>query len=397
MNMHITSGNTKLYSKEGNVMIIMNLEADNFFAFKNFHMNMSYPKKIVDSYIAGEYLKDRENFRYKKVNVLMGGNASGKTTVGLLLMTVCNFMAKKESAKLAEKICDRKREATVSIDFVMKQLKLYRVDIRVIPVSMNEDGYRVEVCTRIANIAKNDRYETCVKKIERLPLKYKREYIEELEKLEPIGWMFSYPSDLSGKKISCPQTPEFEQILDYTLRALDPSITGVEKSKEVENTFIVHMESGDVIIQDGETIRENILSSGTKAGIVIADMISSIYAGVYGFYYCDEQFSYIHSDLEKALLNVMIHGLRDTDQLFFTTHNSDILDLPLPKHSFSFLKKDVNDPLQPIKCVCASDYLKRNTDSIRNAVENDLFSAAPNLDLIYKIAELREETGDDYS
>lgn len=26
-------------------MIVMDIQIDNFFAFKNFHMNMSYPKK----------------------------------------------------------------------------------------------------------------------------------------------------------------------------------------------------------------------------------------------------------------------------------------------------------------------------------------------------------------
>ena len=51
-------------------MIVMDVRIDNFYAFKNFHMNMSYPKKIVNSYIEDEYLSERPNFRYKKVNIL---------------------------------------------------------------------------------------------------------------------------------------------------------------------------------------------------------------------------------------------------------------------------------------------------------------------------------------
>lgn len=39
----------------------------------------------------------------------------------------------------------------------------------------------------------------------------------------------------------------------------------------------------------------------------------------------------------------MIDKLTDRKQLFFTTHNTEILDMQLPKHTFSFLKKDVND------------------------------------------------------
>lgn len=385
--MDITSKNTKINTKEDRTMIIMDLRIDNFFAFKNFHINMSYPKKIVDSYIEGEFLKERENFRYKKVNVLMGGNASGKTSIGLMLMSVCNFIEKKEAANLIMRISDKDKVASVTIDFIGNEYKLYRVDIRILPEVCNGEGVKIETCTRIADIGKKDRYETCVEKIEKQPLDFRKDYMEELEKVESFGWMFTYPSDFSGRVVECPKNPNFLKILGYTLSALDPAIKSVEKSKEVENTYIIHMESRDIIIQDGETIRANILSSGTKAGIDIAHLISSIYAGECGFYYCDEKFSYIHSEMEKAFLNVMINGLRDNEQLFFTTHNSDILDLPLPKHTYVFLKKDIHDESQPIKCVYASDYLKRNTDSVRNAVDNDLFSIAPNIELVYRIAE----------
>ena len=44
----------------------------------------------------------------------------------------------------------------------------------------------------------------------------------------------------------------------------------------------------------------------------------------------------------------------------------------------------------PIKCVYASDYLKRNTDSIRRAIDNDLFATSPNLEYVYEIAEISE-------
>ena len=104
--------------------------------------------------------------------------------------------------------------------------------------------------------------------------------------------------------------------------------------------------------------------------------------------YCDEKFSYIHSDLEKATLSLMIDLLRPNGQLFFTSHNADILDMSLPKHSFTFLRKDLSNSDCPIESIDASSLLKRNTDSLKNAVENDLFSCAPAVDLIYAIADL---------
>ena len=75
--------NEQICKREGEqIMLIMDIKIDNLYAFKNFHMNMSYPKKIVDSTIPEEYLHDRPNFRYKKLNIIMGGNATGKTSLG---------------------------------------------------------------------------------------------------------------------------------------------------------------------------------------------------------------------------------------------------------------------------------------------------------------------------
>ena len=47
-------------------MIVMNIEIDNFMSFNNFAMNLSYPKKIVNSSIENEFLTGFTNFRYKK-------------------------------------------------------------------------------------------------------------------------------------------------------------------------------------------------------------------------------------------------------------------------------------------------------------------------------------------
>ncbi len=387
--MKITSQNPKKYSRKDKVMIIMNLEIDNFFAFKKFHMNMSYPKKLVDSSIDGEFLKDRQNFRYKKVNILMGANATGKTSVGKMLMGIFNFIERKESTKLVEKICDKNREASFSMDFVVRSNRLYRLDARILPQEDDEESkHQLKVSTRHVNINKNDSYESCVKKIEMMEQNLDDDFVKELEKIEHLGWMFCYPSDLIGGVVNCSENSKYPLVLDHTLRALDPAIKSVEKINKVKNTYVIRTDSQDLIIQDGEVIKESILSSGTKAGIDIADMLSAMLAGECGFYYCDEKFSYTHSDIEKAFLSVMIDSLKDDEQLFFTTHNTDILDLPLPKHTYTFLKKDTYNSEEPIKCIDASEYLKRNTDSLRSAVDNDLFSTAPELELIYEIAQI---------
>ena len=95
------------------------------------------------------------------------------------------------------------------------------------------------------------------------------------------------------------------------------------------------------------------------------------------FYYCDEHFSCIQSDIEKRIFGIMLDRIRDDEQLIFTTHNTDMLDLNLPKHSYVFLRKHLEEGVYQVSAVSASDVLKRNTDSLRCAVENDVFASLP--------------------
>lgn len=159
---------------------------------------------------------------------------------------------------------------------------------------------------------------------------------------------------------------------------MDPSISSVNRIEELKNAFVIKMVDKSIIIQDGKMVNDSLLSSGTKAGLDIASIVSSIKLGTHSLYYCDEKFSYVYSDIEIGFLSLMINELKPNSQLFYTTHNLDILDLPLPKHSFNFLKKDD----QGISIVNVATCLKKNTDSLRNAVDNDLFSVAPRLDEI---------------
>ena len=55
---------------------------------------------------------------------------------------------------------------------------------------------------------------------------------------------------------------------------------------------------------------------------------------------------------------------------------------------FSFLKKNIENGKNYISCINANDFLKRNTDSLKQAVENDLFSTAPDVNLLFKIKDI---------
>ena len=81
----------------------------------------------------------------------------------------------------------------------------------------------------------------------------------------------------------------------------------------------------------------------------------------------------------------MISKLGDGEQLFFTSHNLDIADMELPKHSFVFMRKNNINNETFITCESASEKLKKPTESVRSAIDNDLFSIAPKVELIYEL------------
>ena len=67
-------------------MIVMNLKLNRIYGFEDFEISFTYPKKVVNSIIEDEYLEGRERFRYKKAVILMGANATGKTSLGKALL-----------------------------------------------------------------------------------------------------------------------------------------------------------------------------------------------------------------------------------------------------------------------------------------------------------------------
>ena len=373
-------------------MIIMNIQIDNFMSFNNFSMNLSYPKKIVNSNISNEFLKDYSNFRYKKVNILMGANATGKTSFGKMLMAIFNFMDEKQYTEICEYICDRTKKAMFCIDFVANKKYLYRVKTIVTPSEGEQKitGKNIDVSVKSLEIQKKDSYESCIHRLEDTEQEKCDNYLEELEKVKGLSWTFTYPEDEnSGEAFCAPKNSDsFIKILNYILCALDPSIVSVEQLSEVKDAYVIRTKNKSAIIQDGKIPDVGWLSSGTKSGLEVAIMVADIIDKQCTFFYCDEKFSYIHSDIEKAILSVMIELLEDDTQLFFTTHNTDILDMQLPKHSYTFMKNEMYGENGKIECINAGEILKRSTDSLKSAVENDLFSSAPATDLIYDILDI---------
>ncbi len=355
-------------------MIILNLKLNNIYGFTNFSIDFSYPKKIVNSLIEDEFLEGHPNFRYKKAVILMGANATGKTSLGKALLNIVNFINSGDPASL-HSLALADRVASFQIDFINGDYVLHRLSGE---LNESENGNEVNVKYFRTEILAKDSYEMCR---ERLMECKEKDYAAICRHIGKINYTFSCPDIKPTAKVSKIKKPLALKTLRAVIGTLDPTLTEVSIAKDLRNSFVIRRNREEIIIQDGKLLNRDSLSSGTSEGVDISFFLALLMAERNGFYYCDEHFSYIQSDIEKKIFGLMIEHLGRSGQLIFTTHNTDMLDLNLPKHCFAFLRKRKEDGYNV--CVTyASEILKRNTDSIRCAVENDVFSSLPDESLL---------------
>ena len=356
-------------------MIILNLKLDNVYGFDDFEISFTYPKKVVNSIIDDEYLEGRERFRYKKAVILMGANATGKTSLGRALLKIISYINKGNPAVLYDMVSGAK--GSFSIDFVNEGYVLHRLAAVVDAAASN-----VEITYKSAKIDKMDSYEKCVAKLEDHTSKATAS-INALRKIVgPVSYRFAYPEIESSLLLDNVDREVFLKTLRAVIGTLDPTLKEVTISRDLKDTIIIRRKNAEIIIQEGKLLNREILSSGTAEGIDVAAFLASMLAKDKTFYYCDEHFSYIQSDIEKRIFGLMLDRIKNNEQLIFTTHNTDMLDLNLPKHSYMFLRKRIENSEYRVTAISASDILKRNTDSIRYAVENDVFGSLPDDSLL---------------
>jgi ABC-type cobalamin/Fe3+-siderophores transport system ATPase subunit len=91
--------------------------------FKNTEFDFTYPKKIANSTIEGEFLTDFPKINYKKICILMGANASGKTSLGKIMCSINNYLVGKDVKSFSDSICDKKKNAETEIIYITPQSK----------------------------------------------------------------------------------------------------------------------------------------------------------------------------------------------------------------------------------------------------------------------------------
>ncbi len=374
-------------------MVIMNLKMDNVLAFYDFNINFSYPVKLRKTLIPEESLNGKPSFRYKKVNIFVGSNATGKTSLIKCIWTILLFLNQKEQNIVRTIMNENSLPSLITLDYVENDDVSYKLKRLIIKLE-NKD---LKMAYAELIIKDGDSYESRVKDLDSLEYVFK-DSIDCFKSMSyTSGWNIVLPATEQGfdqikfaKYENEIQEQEYFKILNQVLKTLDPSIVDVAKSLDAPNAIVIKHENANIIIIQEKNVLSSInyLSSGTKYGINLANIMFSIKYHKNGIYLVDEQFSYVNSDIEASILSTMVSMLGPNEQLFFTTHNENVLELGFPFHSFNFLKKTKENGRQKIQVSCATEVENRNNVSPKTIIDNDMLGTAPNVNKIYEIGEV---------
>lgn len=412
-------------------MIITKLELKNWYSFKDCSLDLSYPRKIVDSNIPYEYLDAFENIRFKRAIILSGANATGKTSFAKILLAIRVFISNgdlnsyfyqgfnKNEDFLSFKIefidqdSDPERidcsvqdgpiknydfyhqlevrvekhaidQQKLIFNFCYKSVEIKKIDsiesLRVLLASMDEEfsSKKTRKCTYLNSL--NDAYGT-------------KSYIEKLFNFKLLKftkhWNFLY-NDHSDDVVLNSKVRLNKEILEAILKTFDPSIKKVEdayqKDKPDEpNGFFANFHNGNKIYISNEgaiTDERHLFSLGTSESLKIANFVSIVLSTQNKrgcTFFLDEGMSHVQSEIERTIVNLIIQKMNRYSQFFYTTHNYDVLDMNLPIHSYLFIRKDEDFNSYFIR---AEETFKKNDRSIVNYIKNDVLRTLPNTALL---------------
>lgn len=315
----------------------------------------------------------------------MGANASGKTSLGRVMCAINNYLTGESIDNIAEIICDKNSVADFEAIYATPETK----KIHKLNVVVDKEGVVYEEY-KSCKLKKTQSLKNTLKEVDVAEPEFTYNRDDNIYDIKNPGFKsvaHSLGYDLYGENFAWNYMfSEFNdstkltagidtKLLTKILKSFDSSIKSVKKIKESnKDSYIIKFANGDdVIAEDKKILNHKRLSRGTLEAIDVASFIYFLMNSRGTTLFLDEKMAYSHSEIEIAMLNLMIEKLGKNSQLFYTSHNYDILQMNLPTHSYIFMRKD--------KFVQISHPEKlgytKNDRSLLGYVKNDVFNTLP--------------------
>lgn len=386
------------------IMIFLKVACDNLYRFQNFELDLTYNKKFNHPLSQDDILFENSNIKVRKNLVIMGANASGKTTFGKLLCLIENYIhgrtLTQEQWHYDTIIYDKKKPAKITAEFICNQTAY------LLYITFNQHGLSTEIIqsvqvhksyyikdlrkrlynsSPISNITiPKDEYNSSI--ISPFFSNTSNEGVKAIR--ERTGFRFSF-----SEFASMTTYPGHTNIslLNKLLPKIDNTIKSVamlkSQGEKIKNmSYSVIFKNDDhITVPDGDLSRcEKKLSHGTFEAIDYIQFLGELPKRPQNTFYIDEQLAHMHSELEAYFIRKSILLKPFNCQLFITTHNLSIFDLNIPHNDFLFFNR--NDAGYT-ETIYPTSVLTKNDRSLRNYYENDYFGVLPDYTVMDKIFE----------
>lgn len=395
-------------------MIITKVSCDNMYMFNNFSLDLTYQKKRKHHLSENDVLFDGSKIKVRKNVIIMGGNASGKTTFGKLLRFISNYIfhgqIEDDSFNLSDIPYKKNKISWFSLEFVIDNTA-YLLEVSFMGNSLINETLRSCKIYRSHNIEKMrenlekadvvSQYDNTLKKQTKMlsdnlvsyaflvNVSSESEYIKS-----EIKYLFSISkrkNDTLGQYVDIHALNDILPKIDNTVRAV--------KSMSVDNkpttTYQIIFNNGEELVVpkgDIESCKDR-LSHGTFEAIEFLKVLTLMKNNPGAMIYVDEMLAHMHSELEAYLIRKAILIKPVQSQIFISTHNIDIFQLNVPINVFVFFKRNsngYNDAMYP------SDILNKNDRNLTQYYVNDYFGVMPDYSILDQSFEeyFFEDTGE---
>ncbi len=414
-------------------MLLLKLECSNFFLFKDLSLDFTYPRKLNSEIAKNDEIFPGSKIKVRKHIVVMGANASGKTTLGELLCLIYNFLIARDVGSLSDlsqSINDTNRPASFTIEFSI-QNTAYRLS-----ATFDKDGLLKETLTQSHILKKHNIFELRHHLDTDNPQKYDRNknsefspgfysYLLRLRKNENLISCFraeiqfwfilsAFQNNAIGQSgfpsLDASLIAKLLPILDNSIQSVNPlypkfssiptsssntttneNIPSLEEQPKSCRIIFKNGQQKDISLEDITELRMTHLSQGTIETITFSSVLSFLRESGHATVFVDEFLSHMHSELEKYIIWLSFLLKKEDSQLFFTTHNTEVCDLRLPTHSFLFLKREKDGTNSAL---WANSRLIKNDRNFRSYYENDYFDVLPDYSDLASV--LIDTDGDDH-
>lgn len=392
-------------------MIFLSVYFDNVYMFRDFYLDFTMARKSSHFLANHDALFDGSKIYVRKKLLILGANASGKTTFGRILCAIQNYLVGREMGtqiNLLEKRYDQTRPGMFQVDFAIGEYA-YRMrcvydeqgvkteslkEVKIFPSYTNKIlRERLESANFVTEYERstNAPVPTILGKIGMVSsLLLKQENEMYLTKFRE-GIQFSYVfSDFASTQSSLHLQESVER-LNHILPKIDNSVGRIvalklDDSKLISHSYVIVFKNGQqMTIPDGDLNRADRtrLSHGTYEALQFLDFLTNVKNNPEMMAFIDEQLAHLHTELEAYLIMKALLVQRN-GQIFCTTHNPELLDLNISPQMvllFRRTEEGVNEALY------VSDRIKKNDRGFKGYYDNDFFGVLPDYSVLDKYFE----------